>query len=94
MPVINKTRSQFLVLPVPSWFPVAPFPYPFTAGNLQEVLDAIEDFVLGDSAWSAIKAILFGMDLSSFTSPESFASVIDSYCASNNLSAWAVEEPQ
>jgi hypothetical protein len=97
MPVVNKTKAEFLVLPLPPWFPIGaitPWPNPFTAGNLQSVLDKLEPLVESESVWDAIKTIFLSMPLSGFTSPNDFAAVIEGYCTERNLSAWEVEEPQ
>lgn len=96
MPVVNKTKSQFLVLPLPSWWigTMPLWPTPFTSDHLQEALDKLEEFLEGPTVWQAVKDIFLSMPLSSFTSAQSFADVIEQYCLDNDLTAWAVEDPQ
>lgn len=94
MPVINTTRAQFLVLPLPSWFPLAPWPIPFTAGHLQEALDEIEEFVFSREVWQSLKNMFLAMPLSSFTGPEVMADAIEEWCKANGQTAWAVTEPE
>ena len=94
MPIVSKTRAQFLVLPLPSWWPLAPWPIPFTAGHLQEALDEIEGFFLSRTVWDALKTIFLSMPLSSFTSPAVLANVIEEWAKENNQTPWAVTEPE
>lgn len=96
MPIVNKTKAEFLVIPLPAWWPgaLSPWPCPFTAGNLQTALDIIEPIIEGPGFWNALKTIFLSMPLSGFTGPSVFAQAIDDYCAANNLTAWEVEESQ
>jgi hypothetical protein len=94
MPVVNKTRAQFLVLPLPSWRPIAPWPIPFTAGHLQQALDELEEFVLSKTVWQSLKNMFLAMPLSVFTSAAVMANAIEEWCKANEQTAWAVTEPE